>query len=218
MQDADERNTGSPVFFVSYARPKPGKRSDGAPAGMNDRLQAFYSDLTANMVQLVASTAGEDPGFIDTELESGTRWRAELLNKLGGCQVFVALLSAAYVQTSAWCAMEWDLFSRRRTLRNGKPHDARSIIPVIWAPIAERLPPAVADVQRFVPALPTAIKDAYRKHGIFGLRKTDPHAYDAVVWSLSLEIQRLFHDHRVEPLFLRDTRGLRRTFGTDETS
>jgi TIR domain len=181
----------------------------------------MYGGLTTNVANLVASRPGEDPGFMDMHLESGVRWRDELLEKVDTCQVFVALLTASYVLTSRWCAMEWDLFMKRSATRkdDGSPRKTPPVIPVLWAPIAAGLPAEIAEVERFIPSgLPSDVQIRYRDNGIFGLYRTDRGAYDAVVWSLAMEISRLHHKYTVEPSKIRDTAGLREAFsGTRPT-
>ena len=208
----------APVFFLSYARPKRSKTREIILPDATERFAILYRDLTSNVVDLVASRTGLDPGFMDTELEGGFRWRKELLTNLGTCQVFVPLLTTSYVRTSPWCAMEWDLYTRRKArTADGKPIDQPPILPVFWAPVPPPLPTEIAEVQRFVaPGLPDRIRELYRAEGIVGLYRIDRGAYDAVVWSLAREISRLYHSYVVEPLHLGDTRGLRRQFGMDE--
>jgi hypothetical protein len=207
-----------PVFFLSYARPKRTKARETPLSEPIEKFSVLYRDLTSNVTDLVASHTGQDPGFMDTELEGGTRWRQELLTNLGTCQVFVPLLTASYIRTSAWCAMEWDLYTRRKARApDGRPLDA-PVLPVFWAPITSPLPPEIAEVQLFTaPGLPERVRELYRAEGIVGLYRVERGAYDAVVWSLAKEISRLYHSSIVEPLHLGDTRGLRRQFGMDET-
>jgi hypothetical protein len=187
----------------------------------NRYFRELYGDLTANVAQLVASRTGEDPGFMDVDMETGTNWRDDLLRGVGTCQVFVALLTASYVQASPWCAMEWDLFTRRRTTRtsDGLVHSASPVIPVLWAPIAAELPPEILAVQSFAPLdQPAEVQHLYRENGLFGLYRSERAAYESVVWSLAMEVSRLFHRYEVEPLILTETSELRRSFGVGEHS
>lgn len=67
----------------------------------------------------------------------GERWSGDLRWAVGNCSVFVALLSDRYLHGSTWCAMEWDLFSRREMrARSGPRAEAESaILPILWTPV-----------------------------------------------------------------------------------
>ena len=142
---------------------------------------------------------------MDRSVAGGTRWTGELLDALGTCQVFVALLSVPYL-TSTWCGMEWHAFGQRRVIRstgNSTPYQS-AIIPVIWAPVPEkRIPAAVSAVQRFSPTGPPNVNiiTQYEQNGIFGLLKQNQgDAYQAVVWSLALQIADIHYTYQVEPM------------------
>ncbi len=201
-----------PVFFLSYAR----QRQFGMPAkDVNDSVQAMFSELTTNVAVLVGSPTGEDPGFMDTHTETGTQWQAELADKVCSCHVFVALLSVAYMRTSEWCAMEWDLFMKRTATRvvDGRERKIPPVIPVLWAPVPPGRPTEIAAVEEFQALdLRDDIRARYRENGVFGLYQTDQEAYKAVVWSLSKEISRLYHKYTVEPMAVPDISRLRRQF------
>ena len=62
---------------------------------------------------LTVRRPGADPGFMDLSMNPGSEWRGELLEAVGTCKVFVALLSPSYT-ASEWCGKEWDAFSRRK--------------------------------------------------------------------------------------------------------
>jgi hypothetical protein len=156
----------------------------------------------------VGTRIGAVPGFIDQSMKPGVEWEAELFHALENASVFVALLSANYVNSS-WCGKEWDAFSRRRPQRvDGKiSNNQTTILPVLWAPFAQNLvPPVVQVVQRFAPSLQVEDElrptyQAYLKNGIYGLLSTARYKehYDAVVWHLALSISNLFHNFRVPP-------------------
>jgi hypothetical protein len=191
-----------PVFFLSYAHSE--GRHVGPPQEPNRRFVRFFDDLSENAAQLIGRPTGSDPGFMDRSLAGGSRWTNDLLDALGGCQVFVALLSEPYL-ISEWCGMEWHAFSQRKVLQykgDGGRHQS-AIIPVIWAPLRyEQAPAAVRAVQRFSPAglSDSAIKARYEANGIFGLLATGQDAaYQAVVWSLAQQIAHIHHTYWVEP-------------------
>lgn len=179
----------------------------------------FFSDLSEIVNELVPVLPGDDPGFMDVTMKGGERWTAEVITAAGTCQVFIALLSGKYFR-SEWCAMEWDVFSRRKVIqRDGGPQDNDTcILPVYWAPIVGPIPPVVDAVNRFTPAgLPDDSFGAqYREHGIFGLlQQGQENAYQSIIWSLALRIQSLCYSHWVEPLIPPDTTGLHRTFARE---
>jgi hypothetical protein len=197
----------APVFFVSYA----------ARGGSPDAVRQFYGDLASHVVELVGGEPGQDPGFLDTTIPSmGERWQDRLLRAAGSSQTMIFLNSPTSL-TSEWCAREWDLFSRRRVYdrRTGEPADVQAIIPVLWTPPTTEEPPIVAAVQRFVPTdLPdTTTAAGYQSEGLLGLLRTGRHEeFQAVIWKLSLHIQRLNANYWVEPLTPRDVDELHDSF------
>lgn len=191
-----------PVFFLSYAHSE--GRPMGPPQEPNRRFVTFFDDLSENVAQLIDRPTGSDPGFMDRSLAGGTRWTSELLDALGGCQVFVALLSAPYL-ISDWCGREWYAFSQRKVVMSkddGARHQS-AIIPVLWAPLRhERIPAAVRAVQRFSPTglSDPGVKARYEANGIFGLLATkQDSAYQEIVWSLALQIADIHYAYWVEP-------------------
>src|SRR5262245_30191189 len=168
------------------------------------------------MSHLIALKPGDQSGFMDRSLEAGTQWEPELLKMAGTCGVFVALLSEPYLFRSKWCAMEWDLFSRRTvTPRRGALGSGfnRAILPVIWAPIQPPIPFRVGRVQQFIPHdLPERYVSLYRDNGILGTMYIDSDAYRAITWKLALEIRKTMACYEVSPVYLEKSDGLRRSF------
>jgi TIR domain len=198
----------APLFFLSYAH-SAWQRSQGAQPDPNQRIAEFFDDLSENVAQLVARPPGADPGFMDRAIVGGTRWTPELLEAVGTCQVFVALLSHPYV-SSEWCGKEWYAFSRRTVTSragDGTGHQT-GIIPVVWTPVPEaRLPKVVRDVQRFSPrGLPGVNTPAgYETDGIFGLKNIGLDTiYQSVVWRLAQRIAEFHFGHMVEPRVVRE--------------
>ncbi|MEV6348790.1 toll/interleukin-1 receptor domain-containing protein [Actinoplanes sp. NPDC051851] len=208
-----------PVFFLSYARATTlplrtgGGRID--PAG---EQRAFYLDLVTRVNQLVPRSAGAEVGFMDQDIEAGTRWSEELLRNLRGCRVFVAMLSPHYLARSQWCPMEWDFFARRE-VRGAKGSTAQpnatAIVPILWAPVVTSMPASVREAQRFTPPLVSLPehKRLYESEGVLGLQHLDQGAYTTFVWNLARQIQTMEADVDVLPSTRRTVRGLRRTFG-----
>ena len=193
------RDPTAPLFFLSYAH------TDGpARNGPHSLVKKFFDDLSENVAEMAGSPAGADPGFMDRSMQSGTRWTPELLHAVGTCQVFVALLSARYLE-SMWCGMEWDAFSQRpvRAYRESASRHGTCIIPVLWAPPVRdwQCPDAVRQVQRFSPeGLRDTYITQYRKDGIFGLCQMGRRApYQAVVFRLAQLVAEIYYTHRVEP-------------------
>jgi TIR domain len=188
----------APLFFFSYAHA-------GQPSPL---VVNFFNDLSVDVAELVGMSTGSDPGFMDQSMVGGARWTGELLNAVGTCQVFIALLSGPYV-ASPWCGREWFAFSRRKVIsRSGDDATFQTgMIPVIWTtpmPDEQRLPLAVTQVQRFSPReLQGEDVRAYEANGVYGLLRQDLVAqYRWVVWRLAQSIADFHFAYRVEPLVL----------------
>jgi len=201
-----EVNGNGHLFFVSYSHsPNSGSWSYDGDRNVRD----FFELLSYNLSQLVPRRVGaEDPGFMDGLLNPGGEWTNELLQAIGTCQVFVALINLPYV-TSEWCGMEWYAFAQRQVrLQSGEETANRTaFMPVIWAPWqrTEELPGAIRAVQRFSPDnLPQDIIGPYRHDGLLGLYQTGRRdAYGAVVWRLAQKIALFLDSHVVEPRVLK---------------
>lgn len=206
----DDSSKPRPLFFLSYARSGIVPPGNGPLLGSNGNVVRFFNDLSRCVVELVDRIPGADPGFMDRSIQGGRRWTDQLLRAVGNCQVFVALLSNAYV-SSEWCGMEWDAFSRREvgTLEDGASPDETCIIPVTWAPVSDkRLPTCVLAVQRFSPAeLPNPVMEGkYEAEGIFGLLQLGlDTCYSTVVWRLAQQIRTVYYSHTVEPCTFKRT-------------
>lgn len=212
---AGKVHSRAPLFFLSYAHAA-WQRSQGARSEPYQRIAEFFDDLSENVAQLIARPPGADPGFMDRAIPGGSRWTPELLEAVGNCQVFVALLSDPYV-SSTWCGMEWYAFSQRTVISragDGAGHQT-GIIPVIWTPVPEaRLPKVVREVQRFSPrGLPDMnIPARYEADGVFGVRNIGLDTYyQGVVWRLAQRIAEFHFGHVVEPRVMRE-RDLRDIF------
>lgn len=199
MPSGDEADPRAPLFFLSYAH---------STVGPQSRFTRFFNDLSENVAELVVRAAGADPGYIDRSMGGGNHWTRELLEAVGTCQVFVALLSAPYFK-STWCGMEWFAFTQRRVIRKagaGIAHQT-AVVPVIWAaPLPyDHIPAAVQKVQRFTPgSVPKAdIAGQCEAEGIVGLLHTQIDLYNAVVWRLAQRIAEISNNYHVEPRVFR---------------
>jgi TIR domain len=195
------QRSGVPLFFFSYAHA-------GQPSPL---VVEFFNDLSVDVAELVGMPAGSDPGFMDQSMVGGATWGEELLNAVGTCQVFIALLSGPYV-ASSWCGKEWSAFSKRKVIsRSGDDATFRTgMIPVIWTtpmPDENRLPLPVTRVQRFSPRELNGenIRGPYEANGVYGLlRQNLLEQYRWVVWRLAQSIAEFHFAYRVEPLVLRE--------------
>jgi hypothetical protein len=200
LLDLDPR---APLFFFSYAHSSEGYKANGRPHEPNRQFVRFFDDLSENVAELVSRQAGSEPGYMDRSMHGGVYWTRELLGAIGTCQIFIALLSASYFD-STWCSKEWYAFSRRRVIRQSddRSDNQSAIIPVIWAPLPhDRIPVVVNAVQRFSPGglAKADISALYEENGVGGLLRTKQKAaYRAVVWQLAKRIARVHYSHRVE--------------------
>lgn len=206
----------APVFFLSYKRS--GRSGPVArPQEPHRHVMRFFDELTENVNELIGTPAGQDPGFLDMGRGGGEVWQETVLEAVGTCQVFVSLLSRPYLFHSSWCCMEWDAFSRRAVVpRVGTARPAETaIIPVLWTPFHEPLPPRVARVNLFQP---TGLPDdsyaaGYRTNGLFGLLQSgQSDIYRALLWKLAMHIQRIHSLYWVEPGVPPGIDGLRTSF------
>lgn len=209
-----------PAFFLSYARAQPpgGAGNDGL-TDADAKVKDLFRDLNVRMRHLLPLRAGEPAGFMDDRMEAGTLWNEELLRNLGTSRVFVALLSPPYLERSEWCPMEWDYFTRRKVTPRpgvaGRLSLPTAVIPVLWTPITEELPPIVNKIQRFTPppvVSPEHIQ-LYEAEGVMGMSDVNPGAYRAVVWALARQIQRISAALDVAPSDSTRVDRLRRAFG-----
>jgi hypothetical protein len=212
----------APLFFLSYAVEHPPRRPTVSPRDPNANVLQLFNVLSIHVNQLVYRQAGADPGFMDRTIRGGDRWSPELLEAVGTCQVFVALLSPAYLN-SEWCAMEWHAFASRKVhpRRAGARDHEGCIIPVCWAPMESyQLPDEPAAIQRFSPdgTPDDSVVPLYQQEGLYGLLSMrEEKIHGAVVWKLARRIVDLYHSHWVEPRVLIDTKGLARTFAREAT-
>jgi hypothetical protein len=207
----------APLFFLSYARVGKGRGIAAAQHDLNANTIRLFEDLSTHVGELIGRLPGTDPGFMDLSLGGGERWTPELLHAAGSCQIFIPLISPTLLN-SRWCAMEWDLFSRRKVVRRdtGEPDHETAIIPVRWTPTHHNAEPAVvSSVQRFYPARIPDPKVAaqYEDEGVYGLLTLNLEAaYRAVVWRLAQRVVQIHRSHWVEPWVPAGTGELRNIF------
>jgi TIR domain len=193
-----------PPFFISYAH---------AGSDSNNAAERFYYELRGDLQTLVRRPVGSSMGFFDSQgLRAAVRWREELADALGKCQVLVALLSVPYLD-SEWCGKEWHAFTlRERELLPGATgfQNQGPIIPVRWAPIPFDLPPVVKDEAQFFKPQSTGdqrsaadqsdLAERYEEEGIFGLlRKGQVDDFHGIVWDLAKCIQQICYNQVLRP-------------------
>jgi hypothetical protein len=219
--DRSDPADSAPAFFLSYARPKAPPRKTTTATNYNRPEQKLFDDLTENLAQLLPLPAGQEPGYMDAHLEVGGRWKSELVQMVGTCQIFIALINDSYISTSQWCAMEWDLFSQRRVVpkaggRRAMNHGT-AILPILWAPVVGDMPKVVADVQMFTPAgVPERYERVYAENGVLGMIQMNDEAYGPTIWKLAMQIQTMWASYAVEPARDADIGALRTSFGGAE--
>lgn len=205
-----EKQEEAPLFFFSYAHAAELRNYSKKAQERNRLVIKFFGDLNESVSDLVSRPTGADPGYMDRSIPSGTRWTDELLQAIGTCQVFVALLSASYF-TSVWCSKEWYAFSQRKVISstNAQPDNQTAIVPVMWAPVRDdEIPAIINEVQRFTPdRMPnTKIMAQYQEHGVVGLlRSRRTNAYQGLVWQLAMHVNELRRSHQVESRTLRES-------------
>jgi hypothetical protein len=197
----------APVFFLSYSRPP------GSTSGPDSRVRRLFDDLTRHLSELLAFPAGQSIGFLDPTIESGVKWRRQLLHAVGTCQVFVPLLTPRYFG-SEWAAMEWDAFTRRSVTSRTGTAPASVVVPVTWVPTGPtEVPAAVRRYQRFRPGQSGESAEMYEVEGLYGLMVMSfEDVYHFVTWKLAQHIARVVSTCFVEPDVPADTNGLRRSF------
>ena len=211
-------SSGSPLFFVSYAR---GSRvpTPAPPKDPDEHVLRFFGDLVTHVNELVSPPTGVDIGFIDRSIDGGERWRDELLSAARTCQVFVPLISPKYPR-SEWCMREWETFALRKIHKRDPTSlgSETAIVPVNWVPTnLGSLPGMIQDIQFFVPeGLPVGtMAENYRHNGLYGLLIThQDDAYANVVWKLAQRVADICDRHWVEPMPAQRRSRRRRPKGT----
>ncbi len=204
----------APLFYLSYARARP--RAGSLSSDPNQRVRQLFDDLNDHVNNLVYRETGADAGFMDQSIGSGMQWQERVLHAAGTCQVFVALLSPAYLQ-SEYCALEWNAFAARPVVRRdgASGYGDTSIIPVVWIPPRpDTVPAAINRIQRFAPRrLPDeSLVHQYAEDGLYGLLTLGVAGTDGIILRLAQQIVELAYHNRVERLIVPDMTNVPRTF------
>ncbi|MEV0157524.1 TIR-like protein FxsC [Micromonospora sp. NPDC050686] len=151
-------------FFLSYAR------------GDEDALvQRFYEDLSAE-VRLIAGLArDEQVGFVDRTILLGERWPQRLVEALGSCRSFLALMTPRYFQSKA-CGQEWQLFADRTArFESQRRVDTSLLKPLMWIPAQPgRIHPMAQPLQYSSDSL----GELYQRLGVRQLMRLQRHSDD----------------------------------------
>jgi hypothetical protein len=210
----------APVFFVSHATAHD-HNADG-PTEPNTVFAEFVHALDEDLNHMMARRAGANPGFIDRGMRAGTGWERQILTAIGTCQVLVALVSEPF-SNSDWCGMEWHAFTKRRTWRRSDGAlmaEPQCALPVLWTVNPnEEYPQTVMRQQRFQPRRTSKapLDQLYLREGIYGMYRAEYDAYQATVWRIAQEIQRLVNEYWVEPLIPEDSKTLINVFAEEES-
>lgn len=205
----------APIFYLGYAHSNPGGPGS---ARSNSILQRLHHDLTGHLQELVGLMPGQEAGFVDLGIQGGEQWQAEAAVAIGTCQVYVPLISPAYL-ASRWCRFEWDGFAARAVRsRSGEPPMHTPIVPVVWTPLdLATVPPPIRDVQMFTPASAApGVLESYLREGLYGiLQLHQEREYEVIVWRLAQQIVNLTMRYYLEPQIPEAT-GLRSSFLDDD--
>ncbi|WBB93442.1 TIR-like protein FxsC [Verrucosispora sp. WMMC514] len=166
---------GTLYFFLSYAR------------GDEDALvQRFFEDLSADVRLTAGLSRDERVGFIDRTMLPGERWPQELVEALGSCRSFVALMTPRYFQSRV-CGQEWQLFAERTARFESQGRvDASLIKPLMWIPAQpDRIHPVAHPLQYYSDSL----GDLYRRLGIRQLMRLQRHRDDYLTFVFELASQ-----------------------------
>ncbi|MEU1969691.1 TIR-like protein FxsC [Micromonospora sediminicola] len=190
----------APLFFLSYARAMPREERG---RHVNGQVLRLFDDLLTHVRELLGPPDVESVGVMSASLSDDSHWSDERLNALATCQVFVPLISPAFLR-SPFCRMEWNAFARRpREHRTTDRPVASSVLPVLWSPVqSAEVPAALRRTGWFTPTRlhdPQAVA-AYERDGLYGLlNHGQQDFYDAIVWRLAQQVMRLYRDATTVP-------------------
>jgi FxsC-like protein len=171
-------------FFLSYAR-----------GDDRDSIEKFFQDLSIE-VRSHAGLAPDTPvGFLDVHVDVGTPWSHALMQALGQCQTFIALISPRYLLSEP-CGREWAVFADRlRGLERGVA-DLPALLPLLWLP-PQQLPEVVAARQYRNHHMP----DAYDRTGLRQIIRLQRHHDDYLdlVNNLARQVVTVANTHQIPP-------------------
>ncbi|GIJ40096.1 TIR-like protein FxsC [Micromonospora andamanensis] len=151
-------------FFLSYAR------------GDEDALvQRFYEELSAEVRLIAGLSRDEKVGFVDRTMHVGERWPQRLVEALGSCRSFLALMTPRYFQSRP-CGQEWQFFAERTArFENQRQVDTSLLKPLMWIPAQPgRLHPVARPLQYSSDSL----GELYQRLGLRQLMRLQRHSDD----------------------------------------
>ncbi|GAA2362881.1 TIR-like protein FxsC [Dactylosporangium salmoneum] len=213
-ESGSAEDPSAPLFFLSYARMRPLNRPVESLPDPNRTVRMLFGRLSMHLNNLVYRETGTDPGFMDVTMAGGERWSPVLMEAVGTCQVFVALLSPTYLQRP-WCAREWNAFAARTVRpRPGNAHTT-SIVPVLWTSTRSyRVPESIQAIQLFVPERlhRPRLTQRYLEDGLYGLLLgANQDEIELVIFRLAQRIAELHFANHVEPGIVTDPETLPNT-------
>ncbi|WP_328384044.1 TIR-like protein FxsC [Micromonospora zamorensis] len=151
-------------FFLSYAR------------GDEDALvQRFYEDLSAEVRLIAGLPRDEQVGFVDRTILFGERWPQRLVEALGSCRSFLALMTPRYFQSEA-CGQEWQLFADRiAQFDSQRSVDTSLLKPLMWIPAR---PGRIHPVAQPLQYSSNSLGELYQRLGVRQLMRMQRHHDD----------------------------------------
>ncbi|GIJ06806.1 TIR-like protein FxsC [Micromonospora andamanensis] len=151
-------------FFLSYAR------------GDEDALvQKFYEDLSAEVRLIAGLSRDERVGFVDRTILLGERWPQRLVEALGSCRSFLALMTPRYFQSRV-CGQEWQLFAERTArFESQRRVDTSLLKPLMWIPAQ---PGRIHPVAQPLQYTSDSLGDLYQRLGVRQLMRLQRHSDD----------------------------------------
>ncbi|MFY1574607.1 TIR-like protein FxsC [Verrucosispora sp. WMMD703] len=151
-------------FFLSYAR------------GDEDALvQRFYEDLSAEVRLIAGLSRDERVGFVDRMIMVGERWPQRLVEALGSCGSFLALMTPRYFQSKP-CGQEWQFFAERTArFESQRRVDTSLLKPLMWIPAQ---PGRIHPVARPLQYSSDSLGDLYQRLGVRQLMRLQRHSDD----------------------------------------
>ncbi|WP_341719217.1 TIR-like protein FxsC [Micromonospora sp. FIMYZ51] len=163
-------------FFLSYAR------------GDEDALvQRFYEDLSADVRLIAGLPRDKQVGFVDRTMLVGERWPQRLVDALGSCRSFLALMTPRYFQSRV-CGQEWQLFADRTArFEQQRRVDASLLKPLMWIPAQ---PGRIHPVAQPLQYTSDSMGELYQRLGIRQLMRLQRHSddYRTFVFELANQI------------------------------
>jgi hypothetical protein len=175
-----------PIAFFSYAR-----------ENRKPQLVQFFEDLRIEIEERAGWVDGDSPvTFSDKEsLRLMEFWKSDIESALQTAAVLVCITSPAYFRKE-FCGKEFYLFDQRRRLgipSAGQPRPV--ILPVIWLPVEDGLPPMMDDVTN----VPSDVVDQYRTGGLKDLMASDAKAYSKCLKAFATSIVAAWRQHSDMP-------------------